>query len=62
MAIATGNIKVNGKWYKAGEEYEPEVKQVQIPVASEQSEEKPEEPKAEARTTAKPRTTRRKVK
>lgn len=60
--IATHNIKVNGKWVLAGEEYEPEVTQMEIPVepvkeepAVEAEPEKAEEPKAEP----KPRTTRK---
>ena len=63
--IATHNIKVNGKWVLAGEEYEPEVTQMQIPVepvkeapaaeAPVAEPEKAEEPK----TAPKPRTNRK---
>ena len=50
--IATHNIKVNGKWVLAGEEYEPEVTQMQIPVepvkevTETEPEAEPEVPKA----------------
>ena len=66
--IATHNIKVNGRWIRPGEEYEPEekaeVKPAEKPVKK--VEEKPvvkETPKAEpVKETPKPKTpTRRKV-
>lgn len=44
--IATHNIKVNGRWIRAGEEYEPE--QVVTPKKVEEAERKPEEQVQEA--------------
>ena len=56
--IATHNIKVNGRWVAAGEEYEPDVVPEEKPA-----EEKPAEVKAERKETPKedpkPRTTRK---
>lgn len=56
--IATHNIKVNGKWIRAGEEYgEPEQKKpAKVAEKAPEAEPVKEEPKAEVRTT----TTRRK--
>ena len=53
MAIATCNIKVNGRWVRAGEEYEPETTQMQIKVEQVAPEaEKPEEPKVRTRSAS----------
>lgn len=61
MAIATGNIKVNGRWYKAGESYEPETVQEHMPVETGTPEQMEEAQKPE-KAARKPRTTtRRKV-
>lgn len=45
--IATHNIKVNGRWVAAGEEYEPDVTPEEKPVEvkAEQKETQKEEPK-----------------
>jgi len=47
MAIATCNIKVNGQWVRAGEHYEPETTQMQIPVEPAKAEPEPEAVKEE---------------
>ena len=66
--IATHNIKVNGKWYRAGEMVpDPEPKQAEIPVEAVKEEpvaeaKVPEEPKEEAAPQLKPRTTSRRKK
>ena len=55
--VATHNVKVNGKWYAAGEyipDGEPEQIQAELPV------EEPAE-KPEVKAEAKPKTSRRKV-
>lgn len=62
MAIATGNIKVNGRWYKAGEEYEPENRQVRMPVIEEPESVKTEDLQAEPKITRQKTSTRRKTK
>lgn len=48
--IATHNIKVNGRWVAAGEEYEPDVTLEEKPaeVKAEQKETPKEEPKPKA--------------
>ena len=57
--IATHNIKVNGRWVKAGEEYTLAEKAKAAEKPERKEEKKPEEaPKAEA--PAKPASTRRK--
>ena len=67
--IATHNIKVNGKWIHAGEEYaeeaetpvvaeEPVEQDIPEPAPAEEAEEPKSEPKAEA----KPRSTTRRKK
>ena len=60
--IATHNIKVNGRWYAAGEEI-PEEKERKAEKKPVKVAEEPEVPQAEEKTEpAKPRTTtRRKV-
>jgi len=58
--IATHNIKVNGMWIRAGEQYgEPEAKQKAEKVAEPVAAEEPnaEEPKAEKPKTASRRKT-----
>ena len=65
MAIATCNIKVNGRWVRAGESYEPEAKQVTMAVEPEKPEAPREAPEAteEPKPAPRPRTsTRRKTK
>ena len=53
--IATHNIKVNGRWVKAGEEYELEVLAKEKPVEAEPAEEKPaEEPVEETPVAEEP--------
>ena len=47
MAIATRNIKVNGRWVRAGETYEPETVQEQIAVETETAEPQAEAPEQE---------------
>ena len=54
--IATHNVKVNGRWYAAGEEV-PDQQQViaeavQIPAKEESAEEKPVEQEAKPKTAA----------
>ena len=49
--IATHNIKVNGRWILAGEEYEPEA--VVTPEKAEEAERKPEKQEAPVETTEK---------
>lgn len=60
--IATHNIKVNGRWYAAGEEV-PEEKEQKVEKKPAKVTEEPEVPKAEEKAEAeKPRSaTRRKV-
>ena len=58
--IATHNIKVNGRWIRAGEEYEPE--RVATPKRAEKAEPKPvvqEDVPAEKVEEPKPRSTSR---
>ena len=60
--MATHNIKVNGRWYRAGEEYQIE-EQKPIETATEQLEEEtapvtdpePAKPKSPSRRKAKPK-------
>ena len=53
--IATHNIKVNDRWYKAGEEYGvEEPRQVELPIEPEVKEEVPVE--EELKQVQKPRT------
>ena len=66
--IATHNIKVNGKWIHAGEEYTLE--EAEAPAVAEEPVEQDipelapveeaEEPKSEPKAETKPRSTRRK--
>ena len=59
--IATHNIKVNGKWIRPGESYEPATVQEQILVEPEPAEKENESAEA-PKPAAKPRSsTRRKV-
>ena len=64
MAIATCNIKVNGRWVRAGETYEPETVQAAMPVkAAEPEAEAPkEEPKEEPKAAPRARSTSRRKK
>lgn len=70
--IATHNVKVNGKWYHAGEEYtledavapvaeEPVEQDIPAPEPIVEAEVK-EEPKSEPKTEPKPRSTTRRKK
>ena len=55
--IASHNIKVNGRWVKAGEEYQPEekaekpVKKAAEPKPEKKPEEKPEQEEPKAKTS-----------
>ena len=63
--IATHNIKVNGRWYRAGEEYKlPKENAAEEPVSvPDIPSVKVEEPEAEApKEEAKPKTTSRRKK
>ena len=63
--IATHNIKVNGRWYKAGEEYEAEQPRQEEPAAeipvtevpAEEPAQKEPEPAPKARTSARRKNT-----
>ena len=59
--IATHNIKVDGRWVHAGEEYEREEAKAEAPVKKvEEPESKPEEKPAKEEPKAKTAPTRRK--
>ena len=63
--IATHNIKVNGRWIRAGEEYETE--QAEVQVTAEEAEHKPEKQEApveaaEKKAEEKPKTASRRKK
>ena len=60
--IATHNIKVNGRWYAAGEEYEPEVPQDAEEAKAEPEVQAEAVPEEEPKTAPKPKTTTRRKK